>query len=406
MSGRGVGRNIVFSDGTCNPYRYYWECPQTPGILSIASVLPSWLTYARASSQDSVQIGTSLVSTENSAAYDTCPVGRVLDAHKYGLEILPGYTNRVTTSRTWSAWSAKSGGLEDLTYPACDGNNLAYRFYNSAAGGRGRFKTFGRGTAGNACSGWYMAKTHGDLGYVAKARGIIYEATPSLIYMSGGNVDLDTNWKLISDTGVYPSGSNDVWAMSWQATYAPELPTSVATIDECSDFIRIWDGLHYQSWHNTTKANQHLRVASGMNISGNIDIAFRALSSQGAGKPNNPTSNLAIWRNLGEWGYYLPATGQISFNTGAGSMTVPANSVEWNMYDMVRLHVSLIDKRAYLKVNNGETSVIVISGSNPTFSETALQTYIHNNVGTVAAPSSIQSIGICKPGMRPAWTYT
>ena len=90
--------------GSLEPYRFpplfTWDfTQQSPGAL----VLPTGLSFARASSGHTVQTGTSTLVTSGITSNDVGRIGRLSDSHSRGLFIEPARTNSCRYSRSMNA---------------------------------------------------------------------------------------------------------------------------------------------------------------------------------------------------------------------------------------------------------------------------------------------------------------
>ena len=115
---------------------FTWDfTQQSPGAL----VLPTGLTFARASSGHTVQTGTSTIVTSGITSNDIGRIGRLATAHSYGLFIEPSRTNVVTQSRTpqslaVGSWASTTTGQSDAA-----GGTSAVRV-TTTSGGTGRYQ--------------------------------------------------------------------------------------------------------------------------------------------------------------------------------------------------------------------------------------------------------------------------
>ena len=139
---------------------FVWDfTQQSPGAL----VLPTGLTFARASSGHTVQTSESALVTAGITSNDVGRIGRLSSAQSYGLYVEPSRTNLIGSSR--SPQSLPSGSWASTTTGQSDaaGGSAAVRV-QSNSGATGRYVQSGTLSGSYTGSAWY-AKGSGSGAY-------------------------------------------------------------------------------------------------------------------------------------------------------------------------------------------------------------------------------------------------
>ena len=186
--------------GSLEPYRFppfpplfTWDfTQQSPGAL----VLPTGLSFARASSGHTVQTGDATIVTAGITSNDIGRIGRLATAHSYGLLIEPARTNLAQRSRA-IATSPWMPGLTVATTPDAaagpDGASSADRS-NVTSGGFSNYQpiTTVSGTT-YAFSTWIAARTS------AQNHRVAFSETVSA-YTIVSTSNAPTTWQRVSGT--------------------------------------------------------------------------------------------------------------------------------------------------------------------------------------------------------------
>lgn len=214
---------------------YRWDfTQQSAGAL----VLPSELTFARASSGHMVQDGANAVVTAGISSNDTGCIGRLSSAHGYALRLAPARTNLILNNRDQSAAGWNAGYLNTQTYNVAAGPNgdvVATRNV-SLSGGYSRYAvlTLTVGLTYSA-SCWLRAPT----GTGEFRLGLVKDAS-SWTYAGGPGQTVGTAWERKSLVRGIPSGgaTNVFFSFDGVARVVPSA-ISAQSADLYSDMAQV-----------------------------------------------------------------------------------------------------------------------------------------------------------------------
>jgi hypothetical protein len=137
---------------------FVWDfTQQSPGAL----VLPTGLTFARASSGHTVQDGVAALITTGITSNDVGRIGRLSSAHSYGLFVEPARTNLVVQARRPDllpngSFASTSGGQSDPL-----GGTAAYRC-QTLSGSLGRFYATAGAVTGSYSGSYWVRQGAGS----------------------------------------------------------------------------------------------------------------------------------------------------------------------------------------------------------------------------------------------------
>lgn len=277
--------------GSLEPYLFpplfTWDfTQQSPGAL----VLPTGLSFARASSGHSVQTGTNALLVGGAiASNDVARIGRLLDAHSYGILIEPARTNLLLNNRDQSAAGWAAGYQNTQTYNAAagpDGSVVATR-NATLSGGYSRYQVLSL-TVGQtyAASAWIRAESG-----TSEYRVGLLKDSGSWTYAGGPGQTVDTSWARKSLVRVIPTGGATNVFFSFDGV-ARVTPSSVAAqaADLYSDMGQVELGKYPTSaiittGSTATRAAERLTVdstrATQATVNGRLGfyVRFRAIAA-------------------------------------------------------------------------------------------------------------------------------
>lgn len=229
---------------------------QSPGAL----VLPAGLTFARASSGHSVQTGTNALLVGGAiASNDVGRIGRLLDAHSYGIFVEPPRTNLYGYSRSANVAPGTAG--HSCTYTTGrtgpDGGTSAIRG-QTPSGGYSRFQTLGAVTGNHVLSAWAAAGlgtgAYQIVGAYAGTTGAAVQGTASATWS-----------RVVSAAFSYPAASSPT-VNPWDGRANGTLGSSAGARDCDLDFVQFEAGKYATSAIITSAGSTATRAAERLTV--------------------------------------------------------------------------------------------------------------------------------------------
>lgn len=228
---------------------------QSPGAL----VLPTGLTFARASSGHTVQTGTSTIVTSGITSNDIGRIGRLSDSHSRGLFIEPARTNFYGRSRSANLASGTTGAACTYTTGRTgpDGTANAIRG-QVASGGYSRFQTLAPVTGNHILSTWAAAGlgsgAYQVVGAYAGTTGAAVQGTASAAWGRAASAAFD-----------YPAASSPT-VNPWDGRANTTLGSSAGARDCDLDFVQFEAGKYATSAIVTSGGASATRAAERLTI--------------------------------------------------------------------------------------------------------------------------------------------
>jgi hypothetical protein len=317
-----------------------------------ALVLPTGLSFARASSGHSVQTGTNALLVGGAiASNDVARIGRLLDAHSYGILIEPARTNLLLNNRDQSAAGWAAGFQNTQTYNAAagpDGSVVATR-NATLSGGYSRYQVLSL-TVGQtyAASAWIRAESG-----TSEYRVGLIKDSGSWTYAGGPGQTVDTSWARKSLVRVIPTGGATNVFFSFDGV-ARVTPSSVAAqaADLYSDMGQVELGKYPTSaiittGSTATRAAERLTIdstrATQATVNGRLGfyVRFRAIAAL---TEMDGSTEGEILFGVGSTCYVWisPTSRYILLGDGGSKYSQTANSViSWARGDLVEMAMEL-----------------------------------------------------------------
>ena len=257
--------------GSLEPYRFpplfTWDfTQQSPGAL----VLPTGLTFARASSGHTVQTGDSTIVTAGIGSNDVGRIGRLASTYNYGVFIEPARTNLYGRSRSANLASGTTGAACTYTTgrTSPDGTANAIRG-QSASGAYSRYEAIGPITGNHVLSAW-AARGLGSGAYqvVGAYAGTTGAATGGTASAAWGRV--------ASAVFNYPAGQT-AYVNPWDGRANATLASSAGARDCDLDFVQFEAGKYPTSAIITSGGATATRAAERLTIGATqaVQAAFK-----------------------------------------------------------------------------------------------------------------------------------
>ena len=257
---------------------FTWDfTQQSPGAL----VLPTGLTFARASSGHTVQTGTSTIVTSGITSNDIGRIGRLSDSHSRGLFIEPARTNFYGRSRSANLASGTTGAACTYTTGRTgpDGTANAIRG-QVASGAYSRFEAIGPITGNHVLSAWAAQ------GLGSGARQVVGAYTGTTGAATGGTASAAWN-RVASSAFSYPAGQT-AYVNPWDGRANATLGSSAGARDCDLDFVQFEAGKYPTSaiittGSTATRAAERLTIdstrATQATVNGRLGfyVRFRAI---------------------------------------------------------------------------------------------------------------------------------
>lgn len=379
---------------------FVWDfTQQSPGAL----VLPTGITFARASSGHTVQTGTSTLTTTGITSNDVARGGRILDAHNVGMLIEPPRTNsfpnnRVPTSWAAGSWSSTASGNADAA-----GGTSAYRC-QTASGGTGRYYATG------SVSGTYTATVWAAKGPGSGAFQLYAGLAPNAAAVGA---TLGASWARYSLTTTMsaaqfynlPGYAGDGSAVGGVVAAAKDCLLDFAQTEagSCPSSIIITAG------GSATRAAERASVDSTRAVqcvsSGRIAIylRFRALAANT--ELDASQAWLLYWpTGNGGWYYDVASKYFYGYNSTTASRTAN-NALTWSRYDLLEFVIECGNGTSVLKwrVNSGAVNTASFSVTNDSWSSVSLASGFDfcTAAGTGHMHSIVEVLMPCVPGRAP-----
>ena len=271
--------------GSLEPYRFpplfTWDfTQQSPGAL----VLPTGLTFARASSGHTVQTGNSTIVTAGIGSNDVGRIGRLASTYNYGVFIEPARMNLYGRSRSANLASGTAGAACTYTTGRTGPDGTANAIRGQAASGAySRYEAIGPITGNHVLSAWAAQ----GLGSGA------YQVVGAYAGTAGGAVQgtASAAWNRVASSAFsYPAAST-AYINPWDGRANTTLGSSAGARDCDLDFVQFEAGKYPTSaiitsgGSSATRAAERLTIdstrASQSTVNGRLGfyVRFRAIAA-------------------------------------------------------------------------------------------------------------------------------
>jgi hypothetical protein len=353
---------------------------QSPGAL----VLPAGLTFARASSGHTVQTGTSTLTTTGITSDNVARVGKLADAHSYGIFIEPARTNSCRYSRSMNlAPGALSGSVTYTTgRTSPDGTTNAIRG-QIGSGAYANYDTVpSPGTFASNTRMTLSAWVKQGSGSGAYQFNAAHAGTTGAA--AGGTAG--ANWSRVASASfVYPSGTA-CYPVGWDGRANTTIASSAGARDCEIDFVQIEAGGYATSAIITSGGSTATRAAERLTINSAVTspvvrqgrlgcyLRFRAiagLTSMSSSAEGNLLfgvgTTCSVWISASSRYIYMDA--------GGAQYSQTANSViNWSAGDLVEVQLELGNGKSKFRwrINGGATNTASFTTQDDTLGAVSL----------------------------------
>lgn len=393
--------------GSLEPYRFpplfTWDfTQQSPGAL----VLPTGLTFARASSGHTVQTGDSTLVTAGIGSNDVGRIGRLASAYNYGVFIEPARTNSYGRSRSANLASGTAGATTTYTTGRTgpDGTANAIRG-QTASGAYSRFEAIGPITGNHVLSAW-AAQGLGSGAYqvVGAYAGTTGAAT-------GGTASAAWS-RVVSATFPYPAAST-AYINPWDGRANATLGSSAGARDCDLDFVQFEAGKYPTSAIITSGGSSATRAAERLTIDstrsaasivrGRLAIRLRFRAIAGLSALNYLSEGQLFESEDHEVGAWIPSNSRQIIVYANGSQSITASStITWNAGDLLEFYFELGAGKPLCKwrVNSGAWNTAVWSVRDDTLAALSFTGGIDimNRGGVWHTPAVLELMNTFVPG--------
>ncbi len=382
---------------------FVWDFTQlTPGAL----VLPTGLTFARASSGHTVQNGASAIITSGITSNDVGRIGRLSSAQNYGIFVEPARTNLYGYSRTASVAPGTAG--HSCTYTTGrtgpDGTANAIRG-QTPSGGYSRFQSLSAVTGAHTLSAWAQA----GLGSGA------YQVVGAYSGTTGAAVQgtVGASWARVASVGFsYPAASVPN-VNPWDGRANGTLGTSAAARDCDLDFIQFEAGSYPTSaivtsgGSTATRAGERLRIdgtrAAASVVGGRLGVYLRLRALAASSELASTEGYLLRWA---AGAVFVDGANKYLYAYDGSPDSQTANSViSWSRYDLLEFVVEVGAGTTALRwrVNGGSTNTASFSVQNDSLGSLDLSAGLDvcNAAAAAQMPSIVEVVSTFVPGRGP-----
>ena len=350
-----------------------------------AASLPSGLTFARASSGYTVQTGTSTLTTTGITSDNVARVGKLADAHSYGIFIEPARTNSCRYSRSMNlAPGALSGSVTYTTgRTSPDGTTNAIRG-QIGSGAYANYDTVpSPGTfASNTrmvLSAW-VKKGAGSGAYQCNAD---YTGTTGAAV--GGTAGADWG-RVASASFVYPSGTA-CYPVGWDGRANTTLASSAGARDCEIDFLQIEAGGYATSAIVTSGGSTATRAAERLTINSAVTspvvrmgrfgcyLRFRAIAALTSMDSTTEGQIICDAGGTPAFGAWIDASSRYIYLNNGAQYSQTANSViNWSAGDLVEVQLELGNGKSKFRwrINGGATNTASFTTQDDTLGAVSL----------------------------------
>lgn len=382
-----------------NAALFVWDfTQQSPGAI----VLPTGITFARASSGHTVQTGTSTLTSTGITSNNVGRIGRVLDAHSLGLFIEPArlqYSSSPTApaSLPYGTWGAITTGQTDPS----GGATAADCTVNYPSVSVGRYDQTGAVSTPMTCSFWAQ-KGSGSGSYqlvVSNGTSIIAKggtagtawARDSLTYTSFAAqscyfLSMDNrDW---TSTGGTTAGARRAVLANHQIE-AGKYPTSFITT------------------YNVTRAGERVSLdstrAAQSTVGGRIAIYLRFRALAASTELGSGEGRLLAWA-AGEV-FVDPASLYLKAIDGSTYSQTANSAISWSRYDLLEFVIEVGAGKSAIRwrVNGGSTNTASFSSRDDTLGALSLSAGLDvcNNAAGAQMPCILEKLIPYVPGRTP-----
>lgn len=346
-----------------------------------AASLPSGLTFARASSGYTVQTGTSTIVTSGITSNDVGRIGRLLDAHSYGLFIEPARTNLAQRSREIATSPWLTGSTVATTADAAagpDGASSADRS-NVTSGGFSNYQsiTTVNGTT-YAFSTWIAARTS------AQNHRVAFSETVSA-YTLVSTSNAPTTWQRVSGTRAATATTCYLVPCDGSNRTGTGGPAAMA-LDFFTDFAQVEAGKYPTSaiittGSTATRAAERLTIdstrATQATVNGRLGfyVRFRAIAALTEMDATTEGQIICDAGGTPAFGVWINASSRYIYLNNGAQYSQTANSViNWSAGDLVEVQLELGNGKSKFRwrTNGGATSTASFSVKDDTLGAVSL----------------------------------
>lgn len=372
-----------------------------------AASLPSGLTFARASSGHSVQTGTNgLIVGGAIASNDVGRIGRLLDAHSYGLLIEPLTLNKFGYANTPASAPGADSGTPTYTTGQSDpaGGTAATRI-QVPSGGYSKYQTLTASTNG-VISAW-VKQGSGSGAFQIDAP---YAGTTG----AGVNGSAGALWTRVTSAN-FPYGGTTPNFVSSDARANATLGSSAGARDAIFYGLQFEDKKYPTSLVLTSGGSTATRAAEILTVNGAITspvarqgrlgcyLRFRAIAARSA---LTAASEGNLFADAdGDW--YVRVNGsnglvEIGKSDASKLSTSAANAITWSAGDLVEIAAQFGNSKSRLRyrINGGAATDVSFSAQDDTFGALAAANgiYVCSDGTTHHTPSVVEKITLFLPG--------
>ena len=380
---------------------------QSPGAL----VLPAGLTFARASSGHSVQTGTSgLIVGGAIASNDVGRIGRLADAHSYGIFVEPPRTNFYGYSRSANVAPGTAG--HSCTYTTGrtgpDGSTNAVRG-QTPSGGYSRYHSVTGVTGNHVLSAWAAAGlgtgAYQIVGAYSGTTGAAVQGTASAAW-----------GRVVSAAFPYPAAVT-AYVNPWDGRANATLGSSAGARDCDLDLIQFEAGGYATSaiitsgGSSATRAAERLTIdstrATAAIVGGRLAIYLRFRAIAGLLSLDYLSEGYLLREVAGNFNARAYANSlQLEINGPPGYQSITGSSaINWSAGDLVEFYLEFGAGKSVAKwrVNGVQSNAAwsVRDDVFPALSASPSGIDILNNTGAWHTPAVIERATLFAPGRAP-----
>ena len=377
---------------------------QSPGAL----VLPTGLVFARASSGHTVQTGTNgLIVGGAIASNDVGRIGRLADAHSYGIFVEPARTNLAHRSREIATSPWLTGSTVATTADAAagpDGASSADRS-NVTSGGFSNYQpiTTVNGTT-YAFSTWIAARSS------AQNHRVAFSETVSA-YTLVSTSNAPTTWQRVSGTRAATATTCYLVPCDGSNRTGTGGPAAMA-LDFFTDFAQVEAGKYPTSaiittGSTATRAAERLTIdstrATASIVGGRLAIYLRFRATAALSALDYLSEGQLFESSDHEVGAWIPSNSRQIIVYANGSQSITASSaIALNAVDLIEFYFELGAGKTLCKwrVNNGAWNTAVWSVRDDSFAALSFTGGIDimNSGGVWQMPGVLERLTTLTPG--------
>lgn len=376
---------------------------QSPGAL----VLPTGLVFARASSGHTVQTGTNgLIVGGAIASNDVGRIGRLADAHSYGIFVEPPRTNFYGYSRSANVAPGTAG--HSCTYTTGrtgpDGTTNAIRG-QSPSGGYSRYQQLTISAGHHVLSGWVAAGlgsgAYQIVGAYTGTTGAAVQGTASAAWS-----------RAVSASFEYPAASTP-FVNPWDGRANATLGSSSGARDCDLDLLQFEAGKYATSpiitsgGSSATRAAERLTIdstrATASIVGGRLAIYLRFRATAALSALDYLSEGQLFESSDHEVGAWIPSNSRQIIVYANGSQSITASSaIALNAVDLIEFYFELGAGKTLCKwrVNNGAWNTAVWSVRDDSFAALSFTGGIDimNSGGVWQMPGVLERLTTLTPG--------